>query len=54
MRWFKPECGDERIITKFAWLPIRIANEVRWLETVHIRQVHAVRYWHDHEFVDKE
>lgn len=41
MRWShepKPEIGQKRTITKFAWFPIRLGNETRWLEKVHIHQ----------------
>ena len=47
MRWTKPAPDlrpshlDERVVTKFAWVPITIKREVRWLETVNIVQ----RYW---------
>lgn len=39
MRWYKPQTGAERVIKKFAIYPIRIGNEVRWLETCIILQV---------------
>lgn len=36
---FKPDvAGKERIIKKFLWLPKRLENELRWLETVEIFQ----------------
>jgi hypothetical protein len=34
----KPTVGSLRIISKFAFLPIRIENEMRWLENVKIQQ----------------
>lgn len=43
MRWLKKatyETGCLRTITKFAFLPICINNEVRWLETVKITQLY--------------
>ena len=42
MRWFKtklPSNREKRIIVKFAWWPIRIEEEYRWLEFVRIAQV---------------
>lgn len=33
-----PTVGDERTITKFALVPIKIREEIRWLEKVRIFQ----------------
>ena len=30
---------EKHIITKFAWLPIRIGRETRWLEKVRIKKI---------------
>ena len=40
MRYKEPEVGDERIIRKFAWVPIYVEDtrEWVWLERVTIRQ----------------
>ena len=41
MRWYKPrpiDRGTKRTIVKFAWLPVTISGETRWLERVAIRQ----------------
>jgi hypothetical protein len=41
MRWKEktpPEDGEQRTIRKFAWLPIKIKEETRWLETVNVLQ----------------
>ena len=40
MRWIKKKkkFKDTRYKTKFAWLPIAIENEVRWLERVYLKQ----------------
>ena len=50
MRWNTkiPQIGDKRTLTRFAFLPIRINEENRWLEMVTIRQ----RY-HERDFYDK-
>lgn len=58
----KPEHGDRRTIKKFAILPIKIDNEIRWLETVYIFQICNVvysfgsykHYWKSIEFSDKK
>jgi hypothetical protein len=60
MRWFhtptppEPKPGQSRVITKFAWFPVRIGNETRWLETVHLHQEYESYYfdeWLDgHEY----
>lgn len=34
----RPTIGDERVKIKFAWFPIKIDDEIRWLEYVTIRQ----------------
>ena len=66
MRWMMkekdyPNKGDIRIIKRFAFLPIRIGAEKRWLETVYIEQRYE-RYgififdpfdWFDQRFVTK-
>ena len=56
----KVEVGDERIITKFSWFPIRIRNEFCWMETVRIKQMWGVTmnfcgfnyHWINQEFLD--
>jgi len=36
-----PKIGEQRIVTRFAWLPIRTLNgDRRWLQRVHIRQIY--------------
>ena len=62
MKWvvskYKPY--ERHTITKFAWLPMRINGETRWLEKVHIRCYYWVGllsgkiYWEYLEFVDEE
>lgn len=56
MRWRSHYFGEVRIITKFLWLPKRINENVRWLETVKIEQIYAFNWlgnlWYDLRFVD--
>ena len=53
-----PSYGDQRIITKFAWFPIEIKREVRWLERVTILQMYENDWdgyhWVNICFVDEE
>lgn len=49
MRWKIPSKGDERIIKRFAFLPIEIKTEVRWLELCYIKQE-----WWEPVFTDKD
>lgn len=32
MKWRVPNKGDERTVRRFAWLPMQIGKECRWLE----------------------
>ena len=56
----EPWLGCERIIKKFAILPIKIDYEIRWLETVTIKQKYAYHLsyvdacWHNICFIDNE
>jgi hypothetical protein len=36
--------GDQRVVTKFLWLPVRIGNDKRWLEKATLRQT-CHRMW---------
>ena len=43
MRWthkpeYMPRPGEQRIVERFLWWPVRIENETRWLEKVRIQQ----------------
>ena len=44
MRWkkersiYERKVGEVRIVKKFLWFPLRIGEEVRWLESAVIRQ----------------
>lgn len=69
MRWNKPEDGEVKIKRKFAMLPIRIDDEIRWLEWVTVKyvyyngtlcrdyttnQFYRVYGWVEKEFVDND
>lgn len=41
--WHPAKAGDERIVTFFAWWPIQLGNDWRWLETVTVRYRCAIR-----------
>lgn len=57
----EPQVGEFRIKTKFAWLPIHLKGEARWLEKVTIKQEYckymgATEYfklWEDIEFMEE-
>ena len=55
MRWQTPLLFEHRTIRRFAILPVKIENEVRWLEWVTILQIYeenAFGYgWHNEEFL---
>jgi hypothetical protein len=40
MRWNEPKELDERYRTFFAFLPVTINGESRWLEIVRVREVY--------------
>ena len=62
MRWTKPKNGDTKIKKKFAILPIKINDEIRWLEWVTVKYQYytckwisndyAVSDWFPEEFID--
>ena len=60
MKWIKPNNNDIKIKRKFAWLPIEIGNEVRWLEWVTVRYRYGYNEsislfsWIPVEFIDKD
>lgn len=33
-----PNDGEEKVVVKFLWLPLKIQNETRWLEFAHIKK----------------
>lgn len=58
MRWIKTRYGDEKIKRKFAILPIKVDDEVRWLEWVTVKYTYYVNRdcvagWHATEFIDE-
>jgi len=54
MRWKRPLWKD-RIVKRFAFLPIEIKGEVRWLEIVYLAQkYHPVAGWMNIAFVSME
>jgi hypothetical protein len=60
MRWNRnrPKVGDVRDIKYFAWSPVRIGTETRWLEYVITLQKYEDRdlgyAFSEHDWVDKE
>lgn len=56
MRWIEPEPASRRVVKKFAFIPICIGREVRWLETVRIVQKwdYIHRIWVNDRFVGDE
>ena len=56
MKWKKPYNNQMRIVERFALLPIRIGNDIVWLETCYIKQ-HYNGYgdwWKNSSFVTQE
>ncbi len=41
MRWVEPELGDIRHKTWFAWWPVTIEKECRWLEWVTVEMAYC-------------
>lgn len=63
MRFKDPDVGDIRVKKFFAFLPITIGTETRWLETVEVQQIRRIDdyaifgseyYWKNINFIDKE
>jgi len=57
MRWKTGRAGETRIKTFFAWLPVEVNHEVRWLEYVTVEQEYTCGcedspYWKDIKFID--
>ena len=59
----QPKHGDERIVERFAIIPVYIGNEIRWLEKVKINQTYhgfmevdgepdEDSGWYDSEFIN--
>ena len=53
MRWYKPCFGKKKVVTKFAFFPITIENETRWLEKVTIEMEYGITMWHPMKFIDE-
>lgn len=54
MRWRKQY---SRVVKRFAWFPVTIGDETRWLETVYLRQNYAsldIFPWYNVYFTDKK
>lgn len=45
MRFKRPEIGDKRTKTGFAWLPKNVGKEIIWLEKYTMLQVYYGRGW---------
>ena len=57
MRWYlkpEPEVGQVRFVRKFLWWPLKIKNEIRWLEFAYIRQQYCTFYEGPSDWVNKE
>lgn len=55
MRWYKPSYGDTKMRSWFAWLPVTVGNETRWLERVTVMYQYgttAAKKWDSLYFVD--
>ena len=49
-----PSFGDIRAIAKFAFFPIRIYKEVKWLKMCYILQAYRItNYWNSFCFMDR-
>jgi hypothetical protein len=54
-RRLRPQYMEDRVVTFFAWLPVIICKgitEVRWLETVKIKQYYGSMGWINLEFLE--
>lgn len=58
MRWTNPKEGDIRIKKQFAFFPVRVKEEWRWLENVTIEQKYCWglygHSWFNTEFIDND
>lgn len=53
MRFYEPYLGDVRYRTFFAFLPVRIGKETRWLEKVKVREVYSYDYYNKFYYWDR-
>ena len=58
-----PKHGEARLYTRFAWFPVTIGYESRWLEKVTTKQTYRLQYndeymgkyyWEDDNFEEVE
>lgn len=55
MRWYRPSYGDTKMRSWFAWLPVTVGNETRWLERVTVMYIYGTtcaKKWDSLYFVD--
>ena len=62
MRFYTPLHGDKRVVRKFLFIPVNIANDRRWLEWAMIEQIYIVQvaddlgpsmsYWQNIRFIE--
>lgn len=45
MRFSRPKTNDTRIINKFLFIPLKLNNEIRWLERAKILQKFSMETW---------
>lgn len=50
----KPKIGDTRTRSFFAWFPIQLEREIRWLEQVTIKEFYGLFGWGYWYFVDED
>jgi hypothetical protein len=48
-----PKENEERTITFFAWTPVRVRNEIRWLEKVTVVQFYKFGEWTNIKFINQ-
>jgi hypothetical protein len=59
MRWQGPKDHTRRVRRWFAWWPVTIRQETRWLERVAVQQQYSTflsgggGYWRNQDFVDE-
>ena len=63
MRWFDKKTTPKLVRTKtwFAFFPVKIGDETRWLETVTVKQEYFYKLggvewptWHNMSFIDND
>ena len=52
MRWLATYKNDDvRVIKRFLFIPCRLANEWRWLETAYIKETYYMGTWLEKQWV---